>query len=83
MLLKLVDLFAFFSVILRAGTLVFQSLLLGGVLFVLWVARSSPEVPHDSIARMQASSWRLLRISAIGLAIMWPMAETNSASLDA
>jgi len=70
MLLKLVDLFAFFSVILRAGTLVFQSLLLGGVLFVLWVARSSPEVPHDSIARMQASSWRLLRISAIGLAIV-------------
>ena len=42
MLLKLVDLFAFLSVVLRAGTLVFQSLLLGGVLFVLWVARSSP-----------------------------------------
>jgi len=70
MLLKLVDLFAFFSVILRAGTLVFQSLLLGGVIFVLWVARSCPEVPDDSIARIQASSWRLLRISAIGLAIM-------------
>ena len=69
MLLKLVDLFAFLSVILRAGTLVFQSVLLGGVLFVVWVARTSPGVPTDSIARIQASSWRLLRISAIGLAI--------------
>ncbi len=69
MLLKLVDLFAFLSVILRAGTLVFQSLLLGGVLFVLWVARSSPEAVPDSIARIQASSWKILRLSAIGLAI--------------
>ena len=69
MLLKLVDLFAFLSVILRAGTLVFQSLLLGGVLFVLWVARSSPAAAPDSIARIQASSWRMLRLSAIGLAI--------------
>jgi putative copper resistance protein D len=69
MLLKLVDLFAFLSVILRAGTLVFQSLLLGGVLFVLWVARSSPEAASDSIARIQASSWRMLRLSAVGLAI--------------
>ena len=70
MLLKLVDLFAFLSVILRAGTLVFQSLLLGGVLFVLWVARSSPEAAPDSIARIQKSSWRLLQISAVGLAIV-------------
>jgi len=70
MLLKLVDLFAFFSVILRAGTLVFQSALLGGVLFVLWVARPSPDASDESIARIQASSWKLLRISAVGLAIV-------------
>ena len=70
MLLKLVDLFAFLSVILRAGTLVFQSLLLGGVLFVLWVARSSPMAAPDSIARIQKSSWRLLQISAVGLAVV-------------
>jgi copper resistance protein D len=69
MILKLVDLFAFLSVILRAGTLVFQSLLLGGVMFVLWVARSSPEAAPDSIARIQASSWKMLRLSAVGLAI--------------
>jgi len=70
MLLKLVDLFTFFAIVLRAGTLVFQSLLLGGVLFVLWVARASPEAPEEGIGRVQASSWRLLRIGAIGLAIV-------------
>ena len=70
MLLKLVDLFAFFSVVLRAGTLVFQSVLLGGVLFVLWTARNSPDASDESIARIQASSWKLLRISALGLAIV-------------
>ena len=70
MLLELVDLFAFLSVVLRAGTLVFQSLLLGGMLFVLWVARNSPEVPSDSIAKIQKSSWRLLQFSAIGLALV-------------
>ena len=82
MLLKLVDLFAFLSVILRAGTLVFQSVLLGGVLFVLWVARTSPEIPTDSIARIQASSWRLLRLSAIGLAVVQMLyLYVNSAAL--
>ena len=70
MLLKLVDLFSFLSVVLRAGTLVFQSLLLGGVLFVLWVARSSPAAAPDSIARIQKSSWSLLQISAVGLAVV-------------
>jgi putative copper resistance protein D len=70
MLLKLVDLFSFLSVVLRAGTLVFQSVLLGGVLFVLWTARSSPAASEESIARVRASSWKLLRLSAVGLAIV-------------
>jgi len=70
MLVKLVDLFSFLSVVLRAGTLVFQSVLLGGVLFVLWTARSSSAASEESIARVQASSWRLLRLSAVGLAIV-------------
>jgi putative copper resistance protein D len=70
MLVKLVDLFSFLSVVLRAGTLVFQSVLLGGVLFVLWIARSSPAASEESIARVQASSWKLLRLSAVGLAIV-------------
>ena len=70
MLVKLVDLFSFLSVVLRAGTLVFQSVLLGGVLFVLWTARSSPMASEESIARVRASSWKLLRLSAVGLAIV-------------
>ena len=70
MLVKLVDLFSFLSVVLRAGTLVFQSVLLGGVLFVLWTARSSPAASEESIARVRASSWKLLRLSAVGLAIV-------------
>jgi putative copper resistance protein D len=70
MMLKLVDLFTFLSVVLRAGTLVFQSVLLGGVMFALWVARTSPEASPESIDRIQASTWRLLRISAVGLAVV-------------
>ena len=70
MLLRLVDLFGFFSVVLRAGTLVFQSVLLGGVLFVLWTARPPGQASEESIARIQNSCWRLLRISAVGLAIV-------------
>ncbi len=66
---QLVDLFEFLSVILRAGTLVFQSLLLGGVLFVLWVSR---EAPGDGAQRqrMESSSWTLLRISILGLIVI-------------
>jgi len=67
-LLKLADLFQYFSVVLRAGTLVFQSLLLGGVLFVFWTGRASSDVPHKSIDRVQTSTWRLLRASALCLA---------------
>ncbi len=70
MLVKLVDLFSFLSVVLRAGTLVFQSVLLGGVLFVLWIARRSPDASEESIDRVQAASWKLLRYSAVGLAIV-------------
>jgi len=70
MLLKLVDLFSFLSVILRAGTLVCQSILLGGVLFGVWIARVSPEVSEQSIRRIQVSTWQLLRISALGLAVV-------------
>lgn len=66
---QLVDLFGFLSVILRAGTLVFQSLLLGGVMFVLWVSREVPGDPQQA-DRMQGGSWLLLRISAILLVVV-------------
>ncbi|MGC1382884.1 MAG: CopD family protein [Candidatus Acidiferrales bacterium] len=68
--LQLTDLFAFFSVLLRAATLVFQSLLLGGVLFALWVARSSPKVTGDGIDVVQQSALRLLRVSSAALAFV-------------
>ena len=66
---QLVNLFGFLSVVLRAGTLVFQSLLLGGVIFLAWISR---DVPGDAeqAGRMQRGSWTLLSISAIALAIV-------------
>jgi putative copper resistance protein D len=67
---QLVDLFGFFSVVLRAGTLVFQSLVLGGTFFVLWTARSRPDLPVESVERVHSIAWRLLRISAIALAVV-------------
>jgi len=70
MLPNLVDLFSLFSVMLRAGTLIFQSAVLGGVVFGLWIARASPEVSSDSIRQIEVSTWRLLRASAGGLALM-------------
>ncbi len=66
---QLVDLFEFLSVILRAGTLVFQSLLLGGVLFLLWISRATPGDPAQR-QRMDSSSWMLLRISILGLIVI-------------
>jgi copper resistance protein D len=63
---QLVDLFGFLSVALRAGTLIFQSLLLGGVVFVLWVSRNTPGDAAQRM-RMQASCWTLLRVSIVGL----------------
>ncbi|MFZ0703982.1 MAG: CopD family protein [Candidatus Korobacteraceae bacterium] len=66
---QLVDLFEFLSVILRAGTLVFQSLLLGGVLFILWVSRNVPGDPAQR-QRVETGSWTLLRISILGLIVI-------------
>jgi copper resistance protein D len=68
--LQLADLFGFFSVLLRAATLVLQSLLLGGVLFVLWVARKAPGTVQDGIEAVQDSSLRLFRAVALGLAVV-------------
>ena len=66
---QLVNLFGFLSVVLRAGTLVFQSLLLGGVLFLAWISRDVPGDVEEA-ARMQRGSWTLLSISAIALAVV-------------
>ena len=70
MLLKLVNIFGYLSVLLRAGTLIFQSLLLGGTLFAFWIARPLPEISDHSLGKVQSSSLRVLRIAAIALAII-------------
>jgi copper resistance protein D len=67
---QLVDLFQYFSVLSRAGTLILQSLLLGGVLFLSWIASPAPDLPEGSIRAVRHSCLQLLRASAIGLAIV-------------
>ena len=70
MMLKLVDIFAYLAVVLRAGTLICQSLLLGGLLFLYWIARPSPEIPIDALARVRSSARRMFRFAAIGLVLV-------------
>jgi putative copper resistance protein D len=67
---QLADLFGYFSVLLRAATLVLQSLLLGGVLFLLWVARKSPEASYDDLDTVESLSLRLFRAAALALAVV-------------
>ena len=69
-MVKLVDIFGYLSVWLRAGTLVFQSLLLGGVLFIFWIARRSPEISADTLERTRDTALRMFGISAIALALV-------------
>lgn len=84
MLLKLVDIFGYLSVILRAGTLVFQSLLLGGSLFLLWIASPGGETTEAELAAVRRSASQLLRISAIALVMVQALyLYVNSAALTA
>ena len=46
-MVKLVDIFGYLAVLLSAGTLIGQSLLLGGLFFLFWIARPGPETPAD------------------------------------
>lgn len=70
MVLKLVDIFGYLSVVLRAGTLIGQSLLLGGALFMFWIARPSPQMSTASIDRIQSLSRRMFCLAAISLVIV-------------
>lgn len=69
-MLKLVNIFGYLSVILRAGVLIFQSLLLGGVLFRFWIARPNADVTADRLTKVRSSSLRFLRAVAIGVALV-------------
>jgi copper resistance protein D len=69
-MLKLVDIFGYIAVLLSAGTLVGQSLLLGGIVFLFWIARPSSEIPEGSLEPLHARVRRWFRAAAIGLAIV-------------
>jgi copper resistance protein D len=63
----LIELFGFLSVILRAGILICQSLILGGTLFVLWTAQTSGQHISQTWDDVQVSSRKLIRVAAIAL----------------
>jgi copper resistance protein D len=63
-MLQLLDAFGFLSVILRGLTLALQSLVLGGLVFLLFVARA------DAGAAAARACRRLLLASALGLALV-------------
>ena len=67
-MIKLVDIFGYLAVVLSAGTLIGQSFLLGGLLFLSWIARPSAEVSSDSLQKVRSSGLRFFRYSALGLA---------------
>jgi putative copper resistance protein D len=63
---RLLQVFGFLSVLFRGATLTFQSLAIGGIVFLIFVVRRSNE---DSSALQQACL-RWIRRSAIALAVM-------------
>ena len=69
-MLKLVDIFGYLAVLLSAATLIGQSLLLGGLLFLFWIARPSQEIPAMGLDRVRAIGLRAFRIAAFGLALV-------------
>src|SRR3989454_36670 len=63
---RLLQVFGFLSVLFRGGTLTFQSLAIGGIVFLIFVVRRANE---DSSALEQVCQ-RWIRRSAIALAVM-------------
>src|SRR6267154_649859 len=63
---RLLQVFGFLSVLFRGATLTFQSLAVGGVVFLIVVVRRTAE---DS-SELQQACLRWIRLSAIGLAVM-------------
>ena len=67
-MVKLVDIFGYLAVVLSAGTLVGQSFLLGGLVFLFWIARPGSDVPSAGLEKVRVSALRFFRGSAMGLA---------------
>jgi copper resistance protein D len=64
-MVELLGIFSFLVVLLRALTLCFQTVAVGGILFLILVARS-PELRPETLL---LPSWKLIRWSALGLAL--------------
>jgi len=64
-MVQLIGIFGFLVVLLRAATLCFQSLAIGGILFLLLVTRTR-ELRTEELLR---PAWKLIRWSALGLAM--------------
>jgi len=63
---RLLQVFGFLSVLFRGATLTFQSLAVGGIVFLIVVVRRTTE---DS-SELQQACLRWIRLSAIALAVM-------------
>src|SRR5260370_39548539 len=63
---RLLQVFGFLSVLFRGATLTFQSLAVGGIVFLIFIVRRSQE---DS-AQLQQACLRWIRRSALALAVM-------------
>src|SRR6266700_801787 len=63
---RLLQVFGFLSVLFRGATLTFQSLAVGGIVFLIFVVRRATE----DLAAIQEACLRSIRRSAIALAVM-------------
>jgi len=66
---QLVDVFGYLSVVLRGFTLAFESLVIGGVAFSLFVNAQPAGSSDSDLADIRRSQRKLLRISAVSLAL--------------
>jgi len=63
---RLLQVFGFLSVLFRGATLTFQSLAVGGIVFLIFVVRRA----KDDVVAIQEACLRSIRRSAIALAVM-------------
>ncbi len=67
---QFLDIFSFLSVLFRGLTLALQSLVIGGIAFLLLALRTAPDAPAEALAATWAAARRLLFWSAIALAFI-------------
>jgi copper resistance protein D len=67
-MINLVDIFGYLAVVLSAGTLVGQSFLLGGFVFLYWIAHPGTDTSADDLKKVRWFGQRWFRFSALGLA---------------